>query len=175
MERGYSFSVSGLPTATNNLGGPFRGYSPQQSISNYKDSSNVMARKELVKSWNTAYATGTVNGKKRITTPFRAVTNTGDFLSRTNYICGGPNPANNTHATAARQLGLGGIMNACDATKIQPSSCNVKFVADSSDYTKFRRQTACNKNYNDLKFGGYNHSAYVPLMSVRGGSKLPPH
>jgi hypothetical protein len=164
-----------LPTATNNLGGPFQGYSGKQSISNYKDGDSVTTRRELRKSWNTSYATGKVNGYNRRIGPFRAVMNSGDFLSRPNYVCGGPNPANNTHATAARQLGLGGIMNACDATKIQPSSCNVKFVADSSDYTKFRRQTACNKNYNDLKFGGYNNSAYVPLMAVRGGSKLPPH
>lgn len=165
MERGYSFSVAGLPTATNNLGGPFRGYSPQQSISNYKDSSNVMARKELVKSWNTAYATGTVNGKKRIITPFRAVTNTGDFLSRTNYICGGPNPANNTHV--GYKISLGGIMNNCDNSNIPSSSCNVKFVPDSSDYTKYKKQRAVNQNYNDLKNGGYNNSAYTNLMAVR--------
>ena len=165
MERGYSFSVAGLPVATNNLGGPYRGYSPQQSISNYKDSSNVIARKELVKSWNTAYATGTVNGQKRITTPFRAVTNSGDFLSRTQYICGGPNPANNTKT--GYKISLGGIMNNCDNTNIPSSSCNVKFVPDSSDYTKYKRQRALNQNYNDLKHGGYNNSAYTNLMAVR--------
>jgi hypothetical protein len=165
MEFGFSFSVAGLPTATNNLGGPYRGYSPQQSISNYKDSSNVMARKELVKSWNTAYATGTVNGKKRITTPFRAVTNTGDFLARNNYICGCPTPANNTHV--GYKISLGGIMNNCDQTNIPSSSCNVKFVPDSSDYTKYKRQRAVNQNYNDLKNGGYNNSAYTNLMAVR--------
>ena len=163
-----------LPTNTNNLGGPYQGYSGKQSISNYKDGDSVTTRRELRKSWNTSYATGNVNGYNRRIGPFRAVTNSGDFLSRPNYICGGPNPANNTHATPARQLGLGGIMNACDTTNIPSSSCNVKFVADSSDYTKFRRQTACNKNYNDLKFGGYNNSAYVPLMAVRG-SNLPPN
>jgi len=164
-----------LPTKTTNLGGPYQGYSGKQSISNYKDGESVTTRRELRKSWNTSYATGKVNGYNRRITPFRAVMNSGDFLSRTNYVCGGPNPANNTHATAARQLGLGGIINACDTSNIPSSSCNVKFVADSSDYTKYRRQTAFNKNYNDLKFGGYNNSAYVPLMAVRGGSKLPPH
>jgi hypothetical protein len=167
--------MSSLPTKTTNLGGPYQGYSGKQSISNYKDGDSVTARRELRKSWNTSYATGQVNGYNRRIGPFRAVMNSGDFLSRTDYICGGPNPANNTHATAARQLGLGGIINACDSTNIPSSSCNVKFVADSSDYTKYKRQAAFNKNYNDLKFGGYNNSAYVPLMAVRGGSKLPPH
>lgn len=164
-----------LPTATNNLGGPYQGYSGKQSISNYKEAGDIITRRELRKVWNTSYATGNVNGYNSRTTPFRAVMNSGDFLSRSNYICGGPNPANNTHASAARRLGLGGIISACDSTNIPSSSCNVKFVADSSDYTKFRRQTACNKNYNDLKFGGYNNSAYVPLMSIVGGSKLAPH
>jgi hypothetical protein len=167
MEFGFSFSVAGLPTTTNNLGGPYRGYSPQQSLSNYKDSSNVIARKELVKAWNTSYATGKVNGYKRIITPFRAVTNTGDFLSRTNYTCGGPNPANNTKT--GYKISLGGIINNCDNTNVPSSSCNVKFVPDSSDYTKYRRQKAVNQNFNDLKNGGYNNAAYVPLHKVREG------
>ena len=146
-----------LPTATNNLGGPFRGYSGKQSISNYKDSNSVITRRELGRVWNANAAAGNMNGLNRRITPFRAVMNSGDFLSRTNYICDGPNPANNTRASAARRPGLGGIISACDGTKIPSASCNVKFVAASSDYTKFRRQRACNQNYNDLKFGGYNN------------------
>jgi len=165
MEFGYSFSVAGLPTTSNNLGGPYRGYSPQQCIHGYKDSKEVMSRKELVKSWNTSYATGKVNGYNRITTPFRAVTNTGDFLSRKNYTCGGPNPANNTKT--GYKISLGGIINNCDNTNVPSSSCNVKFVPDSSDYTKYKRQRAVNQNYNDLKQGGYNNAAYVPLNAVR--------
>ena len=164
----FSFprSVSGLPTATNNLGGPFQGYSPQQSISNYKDSTDVMSRRELRKSWNTAYATGTYNGKNRIITPFRAVTSSGDFLARQNYTCGGPNPANNTHA-GANKVSLGGIINQCDTTGVPVTSGNPKFVADSSEYTKYRRQRSFNQNYNDLKFGGYNNSAYTNIIASR--------
>ena len=163
------------PTTTTNLGGPYNGFSGKQSISNYNNDGDVTTRRELRKSWNNDYTSGTYNNYKRRIGPFRAVTNSGDFLSRTDYVCGGPNPANNTHARASRPLGLGGIINACDSTNVPASSCNVKFVADSSDYTKFKRQNAYNKNYNDLKHGGYNNSAYVPLMRVRGGAKLPPH
>jgi hypothetical protein len=164
----FSFprSVSGLPTASNNLGGPFQGYSPQQSITNYKDSNDVMARRELRKSWNTAYASGTYNGKNRIVTPFRAVTSSGDFLARKNYTCGGPNPANNTHA-GANKVSLGGIINQCDTSGVPATACNPKFVADSSDYTKYKRQRSFNQNYNDLKFGGYNNSAYTNIMASR--------
>ena len=162
---GFSFSVAGLPTSTANLGGPFPGYSPQQTISNYKDSTDVIARRELRKSWNTGYASGTYNGNNRIVTPFRAVTNSGDFLSRTNYICGGPNPANNTHV--GYKISLGGIVSNCDGTNVPSSSGNVKYVPDSSEYTKYRRQRAFNQNYNDLKNGGYNNSSYVNRTAVR--------
>lgn len=162
---GFRLSTAGLPTATNNLGGPFQGYSPQQTINNYKDSTDVIARREVKKSWNTSYATGKHNNYNRIVTPFRAVTNTGDFLGRSNYICGGPNPANNTHT--GYKISLGGFLNSCDGTNVPSSSCNVKFVPDSSEYTKYRRQRAFNQNYNDLKNGGYNNSAYVNIMAVR--------
>jgi hypothetical protein len=155
-----------LPTTTTNLGGPYNGYSPVQTVTNFKVNASVIARRELRSVWNTSYSNGTFNGVKRAIGPFRAVTNSGDFLSRANYICGGPNPANNTRASA-RRFSLGGFINQCDGTGVPSSSCNVKFVADSSEYTKYRRQAAFSKNYNDLKNGGYTNSAYVPLMAVR--------
>lgn len=71
-----------------NLGGGITGISPKQSYQNYKGTSQVLSRKIVVKAWNTAYATGTVNGKTRVTTPFRAVNNSGDFLGRVHYSCG---------------------------------------------------------------------------------------
>jgi len=151
-----------LPTAMNNLGGPFKGYSAKQTINNYKADKDVITRRELRRVWNNNYTSGSFNGYRRQIGPFRAVMNSGDFLSRPNYICGGPNPQNNTHAGANR-ISLGGIISICDGTNIPSSSTNVKFVPDSSDYTKFRRQSALSKNYNDLSHGGYNNSAYVNL------------
>ena len=62
---------------------------------------------------------------------------------------------------------FGSMIDNCDGTNIPSSTCNVKWVADSSDYTKFRKQQAYNRNYNDLTFGGYNNAAYVDLMRVR--------
>jgi hypothetical protein len=158
-------STAGLPTATNNLGGPYKGYSPQQSISNYKDGEQTNMRRVLVKAWNTSYATGKVNNHKRVITPFRAVNNSGDFLARNDYVCGGPNGV--TPDRYKRPSNIRSIISQCDQTGVPASSCNGKFVADSSDYTKYRKQKACNQNYNDLKFGGYNNSAYVNIMAVR--------
>lgn len=154
-----------LPTTTTNLGGPYNGYSARQTINNYKDDEAVINRRELRRVWNTGYANGVYNGYRRQIGPFRAVTNSGDFLSRTNYTCGGPNPQNTTRA-GARRISLGGIISSCDGTDVPHTSGNVKFVPDSSDYTKFRRQSALSKNYNDLSNGGYNNSRIVQQSEV---------
>jgi len=155
-------------TDSSHLGGPFNGYSPQQTINCYKDSSQVMTRRIIRNSWNNPYAVGIVNGKGRITTPFRAVNNLGDFLSRTNYVCGGSNQVN---ANKPGWKGhIGSIISHCDNTGVAASVCNVRFVPDSSDYTTFKKQRALNQNYNDLGNGGDQHNAsYVPLMAVRRG------
>ena len=147
-------------------GGPFNGYSPQQTVTNYRSSEQAMVRRVLRRGWNTQYATGTVNGYNRITTPFRAVNNAGDFLSRVNYSCGGPNPAHSNIPGNSRSIGS--IPQRCDGTGVPASSCNVKFVPDSSDYTTYKKQRAINYLYNDKKFGGdESNASYVPLMRIR--------
>jgi len=156
----------GAPTATNNLGGPFQGYSPQQTAKGHNQFGDINTRTILRNAWNTPYAVGTVAGRTRVITPFRAVNNSGDFLARINYSCGGPNP-NNIGPPGRRSL-LGSVPQQCDGTGIPPSSCNPRFVADSSDYTTFKRQQAANHNYNDLSPGGdQNNGSYVPFIRVR--------
>jgi hypothetical protein len=148
------------------LGGGVQGISPKQTITNYKDSNQTLLRRVVTKSWNTAYATGTYNNRKSMTTPFRAVNNSGDFLSRVNYRCGGPNPTNVDRYK--RKGNIGSMFNLCDGSNVPASSCNVKFVADSSDYVTYKKQRAVNVNYNDISFGGDNSNAsYVNLMAVR--------
>ena len=144
-------------------GGPFNGWSPRQTIGNEKSSEQIMARRVLVKSWNTGYAGNTYNGNARIVTPFRAVNNLGDFLQRKNYVCGGSNQV------SASKPGrhIGSIISVCDNSGVPSSVCNVKYVPDSSDYIKYKKLMAQNKNYNDLKNGGFQNSSYVPLMRVR--------
>ncbi len=115
------------------LGGPYNGHSSKQTVSSKRDSESAITRKVLRSSWNTPYATGTYEGEKRVITPFRAVNNLGDFLGRKNYSCGGPNQMTFT----------------CDSSNVPASSTNVKFVPDSSDYIRFRKQQAMNHNYND--------------------------
>ena len=146
-------------------GGPYNGWSPVQTIGNEKSSEQVMSRRVVVKSWNTNYTTGTFNGKSRIVTPFRAVNNLGDFLQRENYICGGPNQVNADKPGWKSRIGS--IISNCDGTGVPSSTCNVRYVPDASDYIKYKKLQAQNQNYNDLKNGGYNNAAYVPLKAVR--------
>jgi hypothetical protein len=154
-------------TYSGNLGGPIQGYSPQQTITNYKDSESVMYRRILRHSWNTPYAVGNVNNYKRLITPFRAVNNLGDYLGRQYYVCGG---SNQVQASKPGYKSLIGNMNSqCDGTGVPASVCNPKFVSDSSDYTTYKKQNAINSNYNDLKNGGnVSHGEYVAKKAIHG-------
>jgi hypothetical protein len=146
-------------------GGPYNGWSPIQTIGNEKASEQVMARRVLVKSWNNDYTNGTYNNNARIVTPFRAVNNLGDFLQRKDYVCGGPNQIN--ASKPGWKSRIGSIISNCDGTGVPSSTCNVKYVPDSSDYIKYKKLQAQNRNFNDLKNGGYQNSSYVALMAVR--------
>jgi hypothetical protein len=135
----------------------------------------------LKEAWNTKYR-GQLrrNGlKQSITTPFRAVNNAGDLLSRDNYSCGG------TCQTPQSRPGLhglrthfGSVQSSCipSATysslqlinNIPAAACNVKYVYDSSDYTTYLKQRAVNKNYNDLSYGGDDsNSSQSAIRAIR--------
>lgn len=149
------------------LGGGKNGISVKQTITNYKNSEQTMARTVLRKSWNTPYATGTYNGKSRAIGEFRAVNNLGDFLSRQNYSCGGSNQFNGSGHRTYKGI-IGSIISRCDGTGVPASICNPRFVPDSSDYIKYKKQRAMNQTYNDLSMGGdQHHASYVPLMAIR--------
>lgn len=147
-----------------NLGGGMNGISPKQTVLNYKKSDQVISRKIVVKSWNTPYATGLVNNRSRVVTPFRAVNNSGDYLGRIQYNCGGVNPTNADKPGFKTRIRS--MFQNCDGTGIPPSTTNVRFVADSSDYVTYKKNRALNQNYNDNSFGGDQHNAsYTALHS----------
>ena len=78
-------------------------------------------------------------------------------------MCGGSNQVN---ASKPGWKGhIGSIISQCDGTGIPSSTCNVKFVPDSSDYIKFKKLRALNKNYNDMKQGGdQSNASYTHKM-----------
>jgi hypothetical protein len=132
------------------LGGGIAGVSRTQTLNSVRDSELVMNRRTVRDSWNTQYATGMVNGKKRVTGPFRAVTGLGDFLSRENYSCNTV-PASTTNMPHGIGRMLDRARSVCDNSGVPGSSCNPKFVSDSSDYTKFRKHQSINRTYYNAK------------------------
>lgn len=135
-------------------------------------SGRQMMRFTLREAWNGAAASGTVNGKKVAATPFRAVNNAGDLLNRVAYTSGGSNQVNTGRIKlasngSARILG-GSIFAKPDGTGVPSANTNVKYVYDGSDYTKFKKQVASKRNYNDTSFGGAGASnTFIALNRVR--------
>lgn len=153
-------------------GGPFTGFSPIQSLNGYNTTENINSRRILTKAWNGKGAIGVDHGYARVVTPFRAVTNSGDFLARQYYVCNVPNPINQTiKGRVFRHLG-GTPPNMCDGTQVPCGNCNPKYVYDSSDYIRYRKLKSLNKTYNDLKQGGdQSNASYSALRSVVGGKR----
>jgi hypothetical protein len=157
-----------LPGRSSKLGGGIPGFIPQAVYNTNNNNEFVETRFALKQAWNTRYAR-LVNNQKSICTPFRAINNAGDLLSRKYYSCGGPCQ---TFQSRPGLFGLkghfGAIQNNCDGTGVQPASCNIKYVYDSSDYIRYAKQKAVNKNYNDASYGGNNYSgAQSAIRAIR--------
>jgi len=186
---GYSNPVGGSFGAFNiyvvnpgNPGGAIQGYMPQETQNvdkRYPEFEQI--RFTLKNAWNTTYPSQLRKAglKKSITTPFRAVNNAGDLLSRLNYSCGG---TCQTFQSRPNMKGLrqrfGSVQNTCvpSATysnlqlddRIPAGACNVKYVYDSSDYITYLKQKAVNKNYNDLSNGGNDsNSGQSAVRAIR--------
>jgi len=186
---GYTSPINGSNVAfqafvvrPTNSGGAINGYMPQQTQTvdkRYSEFEHI--RFTLKNGWNTTYPSQLRrdNLTKPITTPFRAVNNAGDLLSRLNYSCGG------SCQTFQSRPGLKGLRNHFGAVQdtcipsatysslqllnnIPASACNVKYVYDSSDYVTYLKQKAVNKNYNDLTYGGdQSNSTQSAIRAIR--------
>ena len=176
---GLEFLIPGLGTNINkqgnplngvSLGGGFKGRMPQPVIGHDNSNSFSQTRMTLRQAWNTNKYSGQSSLKNtRIITPFRAVNNAGDVLSRQDYSCGGtcqtPQSKPNIYGLSQR---FGSTQKTCVPSAfysplqlqidIPASTCNVKYVYDGSDYTTYLKQRAMNKNYNDRSFGGNQYS-----------------
>lgn len=161
------------------LGGGMRGFIPQQVQDNdntYEDFEQP--RFQIVQQWNNLYKAQIAasnkllpNGQKigRVITPFRAINNAGDILSRPNYSC---NTGCQTFQSRPNLHGLkqrfGSQQTQCDGTVVPAGTCNGKYVYDSSDYSRYLKQKAIAKTYNNLSNGGNEHSgSQVAWRAVR--------
>jgi hypothetical protein len=166
---GRNIYVNNNPSNGLLLGGGFKGRMPQPLVDHDNSDDFAQTRFTLREAWNTTSYSGSSN-KSRIITPFRAVNNAGDLLSRQNYSCGGScqTPQSRPGLKGLRNH-LGSTSNSCradvfwSALQVNPSipssTCNSKFVYDGSDYIKFKKNQAVNRNYNDRSFGGNDSSA----------------
>lgn len=153
-----------MPSIPQSLGGGIQGISPRQTTRGYKNSDDVMTRKIIIKAWNNNYASGSVNGHSRATSPFTAVYNITDFLSRKNYVCNVPNPIQETRYRLKNNMGS--IISNCDGTGVPCSNTNTKYVSDSSLYTTYKRQMAVNQNYNDSTNVGNAHNSQQTALPL---------
>ena len=172
---GYTSPINGSNVAFNqfvarptNPGGAINGWMPQQTqLTDKRYPEYEQIRFTLKNAWNTAYPSQLRrnNLNKSITTPFRAVNNAGDLLSRENYTCGGTCQSFQSRPGLRGLRGhFGSVQNTCVPSAvynnlqmladIPAAACNVKYVYDSSDYVRYLKQKAVNKNYNDLTYGG---------------------
>ena len=113
------------------------------------DNTNHWARMRniLRTSWNGNYTGNTYNGKPRKIGGFRATQNAGDWLSRQNFACKGSNPLSNMVFTGGVNRMRGGIKQDCDDQNVPVSNTNVKYVYDSSIYTRYAKQKSYNPIY----------------------------
>ena len=180
MSIGYTSPINGSNVAFSiyarnpaSPGGAIRGWMPQTTqLTDKRYPEYEHIRYTLKNAWNTQYRSQLQrnNLKQSITTPFRAVNNAGDLLSRENYSCGGtcqtPQSRPGLHGLSTH---FGSISNSCTPSAaynslqlikdIPAAACNVKYVYDSSDYVTYLKQKAVVKNYNDLSYGGDDSNA----------------
>jgi len=186
---GYTSPINGSNVAfkafvvrPNNSGGAINGYMPQQTQNvdkRYPEYEYI--RFTLKNAWNTTYPSQLRVNKltRQIITPFRAVNNAGDLMCRINYSCGGTCQSfqSRPNLKGLKQR-FGAISDTCIPSvyfnslqllqNIPASACNVKYVYDSSDYTKYLKQKSVAKNYNDLSYGGDDYkTSQSALRAIR--------
>ena len=131
-----------------------RGIMPRPTINQDNSTNFSQSRFVLREAWNTKYISQ-LGANQRVLTPFRAVNNAGDFLNRQYYTSGGSSQISSVRGglTGWKTM-AGAVQPDPDGSGVPSSTCNVKYVYDSSDYTRFRKLQASNRNYNDGSFGG---------------------
>jgi len=180
MSIGYTSPINGSNVAFSifaknpkNPGGAIQGWMPQttQNVDKrYPEYEQI--RYTLKNAWNTTYPSQLKrnNLKKTITTPFRAVNNAGDLLSRENFSCGGSCQSFQSRpGLYGLRTHFGSVSVSCtpsaaynslqEIKNIPAAACNVKYVYDSSDYITYLKQRAVNKNYNDFSNGGDDYKS----------------
>jgi hypothetical protein len=183
---GYTNAISGSGGASlsfvrrpGNSGGAIRGWMPQTLVKVDKSFPEFeYVRLTLKESWNTSYPRQLrkYHVNNSIVTPFRAVNNAGDLMSRNNYSCGGPcQTFQSRPGLRGLRVHFGAVQKTCvpsdaynslqlTSPDVPAAACNVRYVYDASDYTRYLKQRAFSRNYNDLSYGGNDSKASQSAM-----------
>lgn len=162
------------------LGGGIQGISPTVTTSTQQGSSMVaplgqasqipLDREVIRNAFPTSYVMNNkyALGNTWAQTPFRIVMNAGDLYSRQTEP-GGVNQVKGSVGIGQYRNTRGGNPSEGGSVhKGNGASGNQHFVYDSSDYIRFKRLMAKNKNYNDSSFGGdQNNASYPFILAVR--------
>ena len=146
--------------------GPFHGISNQTLTGTAE---RATTRFILRNAFGNSCSMGKYGLNKSAITPFRMAMNAGDPNGTKNSMPSPNMPVSNevggVQGTLTRaNMTFGGARSNGQSY----FSGNQTYVYDGSDYVKFKKQQAVNRNYNDIKNGGDQHNAsFVNLMAVR--------
>ena len=122
-----------------------------------------VSRKQLKKAFGNIYNSGLKSSPllhdKSVLGPFRAATSAGDTVTL-EY-----GSTNKKYGTEANLVGgnnfsrlQGNLGDGMSRNGIASYSGNPRYVYDGSDYIRFKRLMAINKNFNDKSYGGNSHN-----------------
>ena len=145
------------------LGGNLKGKQPMLHGHIEGGNDRAVSRKQLSRAFgnmiNSGLGTSPLLYSKNILGPFRTAFNAGDVI--TNHI----ESTNIKYGRLPNQVGgnnLSRLQVGGDGTSAQNGkamySGNPKYVHDGSDYIRFKKLQAINKNYNDIGYGGASNS-----------------
>ena len=135
----------------------------------FQNSQHTMNRKILRQSFGNQgiHSTGPIIYPQKFAsglTPFRKSFNAGDiFISNNKAPWASLSRTGSNQINLPRQSGVGDGTSTVktDNPRFVASaySGNPRFVYDGSDYTRYKKLAATNRNYEDVTFGGDRHSA----------------
>ena len=162
-----------MPFAQTDLGGGNQGKQPSLFGSMDGGNDRATSRKYLARAFgnmnNTGLGTSPLLYSKNVLGPFRTAYNAGDVITNNNE------PTNIKYGALSNQVGgnnLSRLQVRGDGNSGQNGkamySGNPKFVHAGSDYIRFKKLQALNRNFNDTGFGGANnHQEQHAINRVR--------
>jgi hypothetical protein len=115
---------------------------------------------------NTSALLASSQGKAK-TTPFRIAFNAGDPAGTVNQTTD-PKYGKESNQISSLSLGRLNALGLGDGVRQGGSAAwsgNVKYVYDSSDYTRYRKLRAKNQTYNDINLAGKNASTVFTVLN----------